>query len=155
MMLFSGYFSRLELLRSVGYIFPHPGRSFSFNLADLTQFFREVQRAEYFDSILARLSIEDLEKMTMQFEGQMKEIVIGKKYDCWRHKVFVGYYTWTGLALLMISMFFTHVVILLKVVVVAVLVVVVVVVVAVVVVVLYGCVDIFLPDSLVYTHMSS
>ena len=58
-------------------------------MADLTQFFREIQRAEYFDSILARLSIEDLEKMTMQFEDQMKEIVIGEKYDCWRHKVFL------------------------------------------------------------------
>ena len=83
-------------------------------MADLTQFFREIQRAEYFDSILARLSIEDLEKMTMQFEGQMKEIVIGEKDDCWRHKVSVEYYTWTALALLVISMFFTHVVILLK-----------------------------------------
>ena len=58
-------------------------------MADLTQFFREIQRAEYFDSILARLSIEDLEKMTMQFEDQMKEIVIGEKYDCWRHIVFL------------------------------------------------------------------
>ena len=58
-------------------------------MADLTQFFRETERAEYFDSILARLSIEDLEKMTMQFEDQMKEIVIGEKYDCWRHKVFL------------------------------------------------------------------
>ena len=58
-------------------------------MADLTQFFREIQRVEYFDSILARLSIEDLEKMTMQFEDQMKEIVIGEKYDCWRHKVFL------------------------------------------------------------------
>ena len=68
---------------------PRAGKTFSFNMADLTQFFREIQRAEYFDSILARLSIEDLEKMTMQFEDQMKEIVIGEKYDCWRHKVFL------------------------------------------------------------------
>ena len=30
-------------------------------MADLTQFFREIQRAEYFDSILVRLPIEDLE----------------------------------------------------------------------------------------------
>ena len=58
-------------------------------MADLTQFFREIQRAEYFDSILARLSIENLEKMTMQFEDQMKDLVIGEKYDCWRHKVFL------------------------------------------------------------------
>ena len=58
-------------------------------MADLTQFFREIQRAEYFDSILARLSIENLEKMTMQFEDQMKNLVIGEKYDCWRHKVFL------------------------------------------------------------------
>ena len=58
-------------------------------MANLTQFFREIERAEYFDSILAPLSIEDLEKMTMQFEDQMKEIVIGEKYDCWRHKIFL------------------------------------------------------------------
>ena len=44
-------------------------------MADLTQFFREIQRAEYFDSILTRLPIEDLEKITMQIEDQMKEIV--------------------------------------------------------------------------------
>ena len=68
---------------------PRAGKIFSFNMADLTHFFREIQRVEYFDSILARLSIEDLEKMTMQFEDQMKEIVIGEKYDCWRHKVFL------------------------------------------------------------------
>ena len=55
-------------------------------MAVLTQFFREIQRAEYFDSILARFSIEDLEN---QFEDQMREIVIGEKYDCWRHKVFL------------------------------------------------------------------
>ena len=57
-------------------------------MADLTQLLKEIQRAEYFDSILARLSIEDLEKMTMQFEDQMKEIVIGQKDDGWRHEVF-------------------------------------------------------------------
>ena len=89
MTLFSGYFSLLELLRSVGYILPRAGKIFTFNMADLMQFFREIQRVEYFNSILARLSIEDLEKMTMQFEDQMKEIVIGEKYDCWRHKVFL------------------------------------------------------------------
>ena len=58
-------------------------------MADLTQFFSEIQRAEYFDFILARLSIEDLEKMTMQFEDQIKEIVTGEKYHCCRHKVFL------------------------------------------------------------------
>ena len=48
-------------------------------MADLTQFFREIQRAEYFDSILACLSIKDLKKITMPYENQMKEIVIGEK----------------------------------------------------------------------------
>ena len=76
------YFSLLELLRSAGYILPPVGRTFSFNMADLTQFFREIQTAKYFDSILTRLPIEDLEKMTMQLKDQMKEIVIGEKYDC-------------------------------------------------------------------------
>ena len=89
MTLFWGYFGLLEFLRSVSYILPRVGKTFSFKMADLTQFFREIERAEYFDSILVRLSIEDLEKMTMQFEDQMKEIVIGEKYDCWRHKVFL------------------------------------------------------------------
>ena len=56
---------------------------------NITHFFGELQRAKYFDSILARLSIEDLEKITMQFEDQIKDIVIGEKYDCWRHKVFL------------------------------------------------------------------
>ena len=27
--------------------------------------------------------------MTLQFEDQMKEIVIGEKYDFWRHKAFL------------------------------------------------------------------
>ena len=49
---------------------------------NITHFFGELQRAKYFDSILARLSIEDLEKITMQFEDQIKDIVIGEKYDC-------------------------------------------------------------------------
>ena len=71
------------------YILLRAGKTFSFNMADLTQFLKEIQRAEYFDSILARLSIEDLEKITMQFEDQMKEIVIGEKYDYWCHKVFL------------------------------------------------------------------
>ena len=86
MLIFRGilgpYFSLLELLRSAGYILLPVGRTFSFNMADLTQFFREIQTAKYFDSILTRLPIEDLEKMTMQFKDQMKEIVIGEKYDC-------------------------------------------------------------------------
>ena len=82
---FSGYFSLLEFLRCVGYIC-HAQEKDS---VSTWRIFREIERAEYFDSILARLSIEDLEKMTMQFEDQMKEIVIGEKYDCWRHKVFL------------------------------------------------------------------
>ena len=88
MTLFWGYFGLLEFLRSVSYILPRAGKTFSFKMADLTQFFREIQRVEYFDSILARLLIEDLEKMTLQFEDQMKEIVTEEKYDCWCHKVF-------------------------------------------------------------------
>ena len=88
MTLFGGYFGLLEFLRSVSYILPRAGKTFSFKMADLTQFFREIQRVEYFDSILARLLIEDLEKMTLQFEDQMKEIVTEEKYDCWCHKVF-------------------------------------------------------------------
>ena len=40
-------------------------------------------------NILARLSIQDLEKITIQFEDQTKEILIGEKSDCWRHKVFL------------------------------------------------------------------
>ena len=47
-------------------------------MADLTVFFREIQRDEYFDSILARLSMKNLEKVTIQFEDQMKEILIGE-----------------------------------------------------------------------------
>ena len=84
---FSGYFSLLELLRSAGYILSRAGKIFSFNSCAVL--FREIQRAEYFDSILARSSIEDLEKMAMQFEDQIEEIIIGEKYDCWRHKVFL------------------------------------------------------------------
>ena len=38
---------------------------------------------------MARLSIQDLEKITIQFEDQIKEILIGEKSDCWRHKVFL------------------------------------------------------------------
>ena len=65
MLFFSGYFSLLELLRSVGYTLLRAGKTFSFSMADLTQVLKEIQRAEYFDSILARLSIKDLEKITM------------------------------------------------------------------------------------------
>ena len=87
---FSEYSSLLELLRSVGYIFLRAGKTFSFNMADLTQFFTEIKKGEYFDSILAHLSIEDLEKITMQFEDQIKEIVTGEivgviKYFCTGH----------------------------------------------------------------------
>ena len=31
-------------------------------MEDLGEFFREIQKAEYFDSVLLRLSIQDLEK---------------------------------------------------------------------------------------------
>ena len=87
---FSGYFSLpAGFVKEFRQHLDTRGKTFSFNMAVLTQFFREIQRVEYFDSILARLSIEDLEKMTMQFEDQMREIVTGEKYDCWRHKVFL------------------------------------------------------------------
>ena len=68
---------------------PCAGKTFSFNMTDLTEFFREIHKAEYFDSILARLSIKDLQKITIQFEDQMKEILTGQKCDCWRHKFFL------------------------------------------------------------------
>ena len=58
-------------------------------MVDFTEFFRKTQKAEYFDSILARLSIKDLEKITMQFEDQIKEILTGEKRHCWRHEVFL------------------------------------------------------------------
>ena len=58
-------------------------------MADLGEFFREIQKAEYFDSVLTRLLIQDLEKIRTQFENQIKEILIGEKSDCWRHKVFL------------------------------------------------------------------
>ena len=63
----------------------------SFNMpnANLRELFWEIQKAEYFDSVLAGLSIQDLEKTTIQFENQMKEILIGEKCDCWCHKVFL------------------------------------------------------------------
>ena len=64
-------------------------KTFSFNMADLPEFFREIQKAEYFDSILACLSIKDLEKITIPFKDQMKEILIGEKSDCWRYKFFL------------------------------------------------------------------
>ena len=54
------------------------GETFDFSMADLTVFFREIQRDEYFDSILARLSMKNLEKVTIQYEDQMKEILIGE-----------------------------------------------------------------------------
>ena len=51
---------------------------------------REIQTPEYFISVLAHLLIQDLEKITMQFEDQIKERLIGEKSGCWRHKVFYG-----------------------------------------------------------------
>ena len=70
------------------------GETFGFSMADLTVFFREIQRDEYFDSILARLSMKNLEKVTIQFEDQMKEILIGEICDCWCHKVFLQGVMW-------------------------------------------------------------
>ena len=79
--LFSGYFSLpAGVVKEFRLHFDTHGKTFSFNLAVLTHFVREIQRAEYFDSILARSSIEHLEKMTMQFEDQMREIVIAVYY---------------------------------------------------------------------------
>ena len=42
-----------------------------------------------FDSVLAGLPIQDLEKNIIQFEDQIKEILSGEKSDCWRHKIFL------------------------------------------------------------------
>ena len=42
---------------------------------------QEIQQAEYFDSVLTRLSIQDLEKSQYNLEINTK--------DCWRHKVFL------------------------------------------------------------------
>ena len=84
----SGYFSLLELWWSIAYIFPWAEKSFSFNMADLTEFFREIQKAEYFDSILVRLSVKEIDNtIPIKFEDQVKEILIGEKWDCWRQKV--------------------------------------------------------------------
>ena len=41
-------------------------------MEDLGEFFSEIGKAEYFVSVLARFSIEDLEKITIQFEDQIK-----------------------------------------------------------------------------------
>ena len=38
---------------------------------------------------MALLSIQDLEKIAIQFEDQIKEILIGEKSDCCRRKVFL------------------------------------------------------------------
>ena len=51
-------------------------------MADLGEFFREIQKAEYFDSVLSRLSIQDFEKIIIQFADQIKEMLIGEKSDC-------------------------------------------------------------------------
>ena len=65
------------------------GETFGFSMADLTVLLREIQRDEYFDSILACLSMKNLEKVTIQFEDQMREILIGEICDSWCHKVFL------------------------------------------------------------------
>ena len=79
---FPGYFSLLELLRSVGYIFPCAGKKNIQFMTDLREFFSKIHKVEYFDSTLVRLSIQDLEKIAIQFEDQMKEILIGENCDC-------------------------------------------------------------------------
>ena len=49
-------------------------------MADLTEFFREIQKAEYFDSILVRLSVKEIDNtIPIKFENQVKEILIGEK----------------------------------------------------------------------------
>ena len=58
---FFGVFQPAGIVKEYRLHFATRGNKFSFNMADLTQFFREIQRAEYFDSILVRLPIEDLE----------------------------------------------------------------------------------------------
>ena len=47
-------------------------KTLRFNIADL----REVQKAEYVDSILARLSLQDLEQTIAQFEDEMKDFLL-------------------------------------------------------------------------------
>ena len=57
-------------------------------MADLTEFFREIQKAEYFDSILVRLSVKEIDNtIPIKFEDQVKAILIGEKWDCWCQKV--------------------------------------------------------------------
>ena len=49
-------------------------------MAHLTEFFREIQKAEYFDSILVRLSVKEIDNtIPIKFEDQVKEILIGEK----------------------------------------------------------------------------
>ena len=65
-------FFLLENLRSVVFILPYAGKTISFNMADLGEFVKEIQNAQCFDSILARLLFQNFEKITIQFEDQMK-----------------------------------------------------------------------------------
>ena len=47
------------------------------------------KRNHHFCLIIRKSSIQDLEKITIQFEHLIKEILIVQKCDCWRHKVFL------------------------------------------------------------------
>lgn len=54
----------------------------SFNMpnANLRELFWEIQKAEYFDSILVRLSVKEIDNtIPIKFEDQVKEILIGEK----------------------------------------------------------------------------
>ena len=86
-LIFSRCFSLLELLKERRLHFATRGKNIQFQLQFQFQFSYAVLQGNSLN--LACLSIEDLEKITIQFEDQMKEIVIGQKYDCWRHKVFL------------------------------------------------------------------
>ena len=51
-------------------------------MLDLREFSRKVQKVEYIDShVLIRLSVEDSEKISMQYEDRMKQILIQEKSD--------------------------------------------------------------------------
>ena len=86
-LIFQGCFSLLELLKERRLHFATRGKNIQFQFQFQFQFSYAVLQGNSLN--LACLSIEDLEKITIQFEDQMKEIVIGQKYDCWRHKVFL------------------------------------------------------------------
>ena len=57
-------------------------KTISSYMLDLRDFSRKVQKVEYIDShVLIRLSVEDSEKISMQYEDRMKEILIQEKSD--------------------------------------------------------------------------